>query len=226
MARRMACSSGLTRYLVTGGSPASRNKPLALTTTSRRTPVLAMAPWTARAPSAQMVLESPRRGPSADTAASAPSSAGTTAAGSVTSAVITVRFPLAGTPTRDWLVATAGAAITFYLKSFPMSASMFAEPDLLAAHRADMAHAGAGPHLPAAAVAGYLRAEQDRGRTSSAADSSAAADLLIGACFQYAFLCCFAGRQPTQDEIDTQAASAVGALPAGVAALPQPCLSL
>ncbi|HXL95191.1 MAG TPA: helix-turn-helix domain-containing protein [Streptosporangiaceae bacterium] len=119
-------------------------------------------------------------------------------------------------PPRDWLVATAGAAIAFYLESFPMSASMFADPDLLAAHRADMADAGAGPHRPVTAVAAYLQAEQDRGRISAAADCSAAADLLIGACFQYAFLCCFAGRQPTQGEIDTQAASAVGTLLAGI----------
>jgi AcrR family transcriptional regulator len=108
-------------------------------------------------------------------------------------------------PLRDWLVATASAA-------------MFAEPDLLAAHRADMAGAGAGPHRPVTAVAGYLRAEQDRGRISATADCSAAADLLVGACFQYAFLCCFAGRQPTQGEIDTQAASAVGTLLVGIAA--------
>jgi AefR-like transcriptional repressor, C-terminal domain len=99
-----------------------------------------------------------------------------------------------------------------------MSASMFAEPDLLAAHRADMADASAGPHRPVTAVAEHLRAEQGRGRISAAADCSAAADLLIGACFQYAFLCCFAGRQPTQAKIDVQAASVVGTLLAGIAA--------
>lgn len=119
---------------------------------------------------------------------------------------------------RDWLAATASAAITFYLETFPMSASMFAEPDLLAAHRASMVETGAGPHRPVTAVAGYLRTEQDRGGISTAADCSAAADLLIGSCFQYAFLCCFAGRQPTQDEIDVQAASVAGTLLSGIAA--------
>ena len=50
------------------------------------------------------------------------------------------------------------------------------------------------------------------------ADCDAAASLLLGSCFQYAFLCCFAGRQPAQGEIDVQAASVVGTLLAGIAA--------
>jgi AcrR family transcriptional regulator len=115
-------------------------------------------------------------------------------------------------PVRDRLLAIAGAAIALYLEGFPMSASMFAEPGLLAAHREEAARLGAGPHRPLAAVTDYLRAEQRRGRVPAGADCGAAASLLLGACFQYAFLRCFEQRRPGADEIDAYAASLVAAL--------------
>ncbi|HYZ54921.1 MAG TPA: helix-turn-helix domain-containing protein, partial [Streptosporangiaceae bacterium] len=93
---------------------------------------------------------------------------------------------------RDRLAATARSAIAFYEASFPMSASIFSEPELLAAHRAAVTQRGGGPHRPVEAVARYLSAEQKHGRIRPGADCDAAASLLLGACFQYAFLRCFA----------------------------------
>jgi AcrR family transcriptional regulator len=95
----------------------------------------------------------------------------------------------AGTGTLvDNLTAVARAAIAFYGEGFPMLASMFADPATLAAHKEELRSQGAGPHKANEAVAAYLRAEQDRGRLRPEADVTAAAGLLLGACFQYAFL--------------------------------------
>jgi AcrR family transcriptional regulator len=121
-------------------------------------------------------------------------------------------------PISDRLRALAAAATAFYLESFPVSASIFAEPALLAAHRAALAGRGAGPRYPLTALTGYLRAEQRRGRIRADADCAGAAALLLGSCFQYAFLCCFEQRQPAAGEIDAYAASVTGTLLAGIGA--------
>jgi AcrR family transcriptional regulator len=113
---------------------------------------------------------------------------------------------------RDRLEATARGAITFYEASFPISASIFSEPDLLAAHRAAMAQHGAGPQWPVQALAAYLRAEQERGRIGPGADCDAAASLLLGACLQYAFLRCFSQLPPDPDATAAHAASLVSTL--------------
>lgn len=117
---------------------------------------------------------------------------------------------------RDNLTATARAAIEFYLDSFPMSASMFAEPELLARHRTSAAQRGAGPHRPVDALAGYLRAEQEAGRIRPEADPDAGAGLLLGACFQYAFLHCFAQRKPDRPAVDAYAISIADTLVTGL----------
>lgn len=117
-----------------------------------------------------------------------------------------------GRPVRDRIAALARAAMLFYLESFPISASIFSEPGLVAAHRAAMGALGAGPRHPLAALTEYLRAEQRRGRISAGADCPAAASLLLGACFQYAFLCSFEQRQPDAAEIDGYAAAVTGTL--------------
>lgn len=82
----------------------------------------------------------------------------------------------------------ARAAIDFYSASFPMAGSMLAEPDLIARQRATNAEHGHGPDRPVRAVADYVRAERDLGRLRPEADPEAIAALLMGACFQRAFL--------------------------------------
>lgn len=80
------------------------------------------------------------------------------------------------------------AAAAFYERTVPMAASIFAEPGLLARHRQGLQDQDRGPHRPQRLLAAYLRAEQDAARIDQQADTDAVAALLLGACFQQAFL--------------------------------------
>lgn len=99
----------------------------------------------------------------------------------------------------DNLRAVAAAAIGFYADSFPISASIFAEPKVLDAHRAALRRAGSGPHRAVEGVTAYLAAEQEAGRIRADADPASLASLLLGACFQHAFLYQFADRSGAVD---------------------------
>ena len=106
------------------------------------------------------------------------------------------------------LAATARTAIAFYAESFPVSASVFSEPELLAAHRTAVTRQDAGPDRPVKALTRYLRGEQECGRIRPGADCAAAASLLLGACFQYAFLVSFTQR-PADGERAAEHADAI-----------------
>jgi AcrR family transcriptional regulator len=114
------------------------------------------------------------------------------------------------------LTATARGAIAFYEASFPISASVFSDPELLAAHHAAVTGRGGGPQYPLEALARYLRLEQGRGRIRPGADCDAAASLLLGSCFQYAFLRCFAQLPPDPDAAQAHATTIVTTLLAGL----------
>lgn len=116
------------------------------------------------------------------------------------------------------LVEIVSSAIAFYHESFPMNASLFAEPELLAAHRTALGRRKAGPHRPVEAIARYLRSEQRAGRVDAAADCDAAAGLLVGACLQYAFLETFAQRALNATAARAYAVSVVDTLLAGLGA--------
>ncbi|GAA0940159.1 helix-turn-helix domain-containing protein [Actinocorallia libanotica] len=88
----------------------------------------------------------------------------------------------------DNLAALAHAALEFYQRSIPMLGALLADPQRMRAHREAMSRHGAGPDRPLMAFAAYLRAEQDAGRVAPAAEPEAAAALILGACFQEAFL--------------------------------------
>lgn len=107
----------------------------------------------------------------------------------------------------------ARAAMAFYTDAFPMAASVFAEPALLASHRAALAERGAGPGAVSAALADYLEAERRAGRLAPSADPASLADLLLGACFQHAFLSHFPGpRERAAEEHQGLARDLVAAL--------------
>lgn len=99
------------------------------------------------------------------------------------------------------LVAIASAALRFYHHNFPIFASIFAERSIFEAHRLRLRQLGAGPHKVNDMLAAYLRSEHQLGRVRADADLAAAADLLLGSCFQHAFLSHFQGR-----DADSQAA--------------------
>ncbi|MEU6395172.1 helix-turn-helix domain-containing protein [Streptomyces sp. NPDC046939] len=81
----------------------------------------------------------------------------------------------------------AREAALFYEQTFPMAASLYAEPQLKLRHEEVMRELGTGPHRPIQGLDAYLRAEQKAGRISPEADTYAAASLLLGACAQRAF---------------------------------------
>lgn len=97
-------------------------------------------------------------------------------------------------PLRDNLARLARLGLAFYLEGFPIAVSVFSSRELLRSHRERLR--GHGPHLLLRGVAEYLRAEAALGRISAGTDVEAAASLLLGACFQQAFLATFEERQP------------------------------
>ncbi|MET7301536.1 helix-turn-helix domain-containing protein [Embleya sp. NPDC005575] len=114
------------------------------------------------------------------------------------------------------LAAIASRAAEFYEQSMPIASSLFAEPALLHRHREALRGIGAGPHVPLRLLAAYLTVERDRGRIDPDADPDAAAALLLGACYQRAFLRHFMGVEdgPTVAEF---AASTARTLIRGIA---------
>ena len=117
---------------------------------------------------------------------------------------------------RDTLDEVARAAIAFYRQNFPMAASLFSEPQLLAAHREALRARNAGPAHVGNAVAGYLAAEQQLGRVRPDADPQAAAALLLGACLQHAFLDHFTDQPPTEEATNHFAAALAHTLMEGL----------
>jgi AcrR family transcriptional regulator len=123
-------------------------------------------------------------------------------------------------PVEDVLGEVARAAADFYDQGFPMAASLFSEPSLLEAHRAALHSRGAGPHVPAVALAGYLAAEKELGRLDERVDPRMAADLLLGACLQRTFLSHFADPEQSRTGVEEWARSLVDTLLTGLS--PQP----
>ncbi|MEY9967223.1 AcrR family transcriptional regulator [Streptacidiphilus sp. MAP12-16] len=123
-------------------------------------------------------------------------------------AVLQERLPALGPLLRDLmadpgdrgieecLTEIARSAALFYDASTPIGASLFADPALLRRHRDGLRPMGAGPHQPLRELAAYLRTERAHGRIHPDANPDAAAALLLGACFQRAFLRHFLGEAP------------------------------
>lgn len=86
------------------------------------------------------------------------------------------------------LAELAHAVLDFYQRSIPMLGALLADPQRMATHRVAMSRHGGGPEKAVAGFAAYLRAEQGLGRIAEDADPDSSAALLIGACFQEAFL--------------------------------------
>ncbi len=97
-------------------------------------------------------------------------------------------------PLRDNLTRIARLGLAFYVEGFPIAVSVFSSRELLRSHRERLgAH---GPHVLLRGVADYLRAEVALGRVQEGTDVETAASLLLGACFQQAFLATFEEREP------------------------------
>ncbi|MBV2366419.1 TetR/AcrR family transcriptional regulator [Streptomonospora sp. NEAU-YY374] len=119
---------------------------------------------------------------------------------------------------RATLEEVARAAIAFYTDTFPIAASVFSEPALLEAHRAALRERQRGPAAITTALARYLAAERDAGRLDPGLDPQSAADLLIGACLNHAFLGEFPGpRERAEEPVHEVAAGFVQTLLGGAA---------
>ena len=81
----------------------------------------------------------------------------------------------------------------FFVETFPIAASIFGSPELLAQHRQAITGRGYGPAGPVHRVQAYLDAERHAGRVSAASDTTSAARLLVGAAFHQGFLAAFDG---------------------------------
>ena len=87
----------------------------------------------------------------------------------------------------------------FFTRTFPIAASVFGAPRLLAEHRHGVTSRGRGPSGPLLAVQSYLDAERANGRLAPAADTATAARLLVGAAFHQGFLAAFDGLDDVPD---------------------------
>jgi AcrR family transcriptional regulator len=120
-------------------------------------------------------------------------------------------------PVRETVTEVARTAMVFYEQVIPMAASLFSEPALLARHRDGLRRGGGGPHQGNRVLAAYLRAEQGLGRVSGRVNPEAAAALLLGACFQRAFLRDFVGEESISQSDEQFAEDLAQALLEGVA---------
>jgi AefR-like transcriptional repressor, C-terminal domain len=79
------------------------------------------------------------------------------------------------------------ATVQFYTEILAAQVSVFTNPDQLLQLRGLLTSRGMGPHAADSRLAAYLEGERELGRVAADVDCDAAAQLLIGACVNYAF---------------------------------------
>jgi AcrR family transcriptional regulator len=87
----------------------------------------------------------------------------------------------------EHLERAAGAALAFYHDLIPLLASLFSENALIESYRASLREHEAGPHRAIRLLGDYLAAEQRQGRIAAEIEPLAAAQMILGACFQHVF---------------------------------------
>jgi AcrR family transcriptional regulator len=81
----------------------------------------------------------------------------------------------------------ARAALRYYHDLVPLLAAVFSDSALIEWYRTSLIEHDAGPHRAIRIVGEYLAAEQRAGRLTATLDPTAAAQMLLGACFQQVF---------------------------------------
>ena len=107
-------------------------------------------------------------------------------------------------PLEENLTRLARAALDFYLRSFPISVSVFSSRAFLTTHAAALRAVDSGPDRVLTVVTDFLEKQPD---IRPDADLETAAALLLGACFQRVFLVQFDQTPPTPDQLDAWAAA-------------------
>jgi AcrR family transcriptional regulator len=98
-------------------------------------------------------------------------------------------LPAAGGSERPALTVQriARAALRYYHDLVPLLAAVFSDSALIEWYRTSLVEHDAGPHRAIRIVGEYLAAEQRAGRLATTLDPTAAAQMLLGACFQQVF---------------------------------------
>lgn len=119
-----------------------------------------------------------------------------------------------GSAQRNLVLALEGI-YKFHQRAVPITAGLFAEPDLLAAYRNSLNRQNKGPHLSMKVLEEYIRSEQELGRIAAHADAKLAASLLMSASFFDAFVEQFFGRsmQPARSEFAKQLVATIAPEP-------------
>ncbi|MFJ4165198.1 TetR/AcrR family transcriptional regulator [Microbacterium sp. NPDC089698] len=99
----------------------------------------------------------------------------------------------------EGLSALVADLMAFFTRTFPIAASIFGSPALLAEHREGVAAHGGGPATVIDGVRARLVAEQDAGRIRPDADTASTARTLVGAAFHQGFLAAFEGLDAVPD---------------------------
>jgi AcrR family transcriptional regulator len=104
--------------------------------------------------------------------------------------------------------------MSFFVQTFPIAASIFGAPELLAQHRAGVRSRGFGPEGPTRILEEFLAAERVAGRVGPMADVASVARLLVGVAFHQAFLAAFDARDEVPGARGIASAAVAAVMPA------------
>ncbi len=114
------------------------------------------------------------------------------------------RYQAGSNTVYDNLMGIAQALLTYYEQIIPLAASFFADAELLKRYQDIMEQSQSGPMALYHRLATYIKEEQDLGRVQATVDPLSASSLLLGASFQYAFMCRFTSKQKPLQPSDQQ----------------------
>lgn len=105
-----------------------------------------------------------------------------------------IEFDEAASPELDAMLRELVVALlAFFVRTFPMAASIFGAPELLAEHRDGVRSRGFGPEGVVRRVQALLESRRAAGGIRADADLETAARMLVGFAFHRAFLSAYAG---------------------------------
>jgi AcrR family transcriptional regulator len=102
----------------------------------------------------------------------------------------------------------ARAALRYYHDLVPLLAAVFSDSALIEWYRTSLVEHDAGPHRAIRIVGAYLAGEQKAGRIAATLDPTAAAQMLLGACFQQVFFTFTVGAERLSFDDDRLAVAA------------------
>jgi AcrR family transcriptional regulator len=127
---------------------------------------------------------------------------------------------------RQNLEMVAARYLMFHQRALGAVCSIFAEPELLEAHRAKLKAQSKGPHISEELLQNYIRAEQKIDRIDPLAAPEMITSMLLGGCFYRVFISQYMGTpmHPTGHAFVRKLVDQVlrGARPSGPGSIPEP----